>query len=139
VQAVNDCDAKVCAGSPSDALIEAVRSRATQARACYEKSLTKTPTLAGRVLLNLRIAHDGASCPFSVAQNDLSESTALVPCLRELLERRYPRPTGGCVELNLPLRFVPEYVDSDAGPPGAASTEGAATQPRPAATITPAR
>jgi hypothetical protein len=116
VQPVNDCESAVCIGSASDALIEAVRSRAAQARSCYEKSLGKTPTLAGRMLLNLRIAHDGASCPFGLAQNELADSPTLVPCLRTLLETRYPRPTGGCVELNLPLRFVPEYVD--AGAPG---------------------
>lgn len=118
VQPVNDCGANVCVGSASAALIEAVRSRAAEARSCYEKSLSKTPTLGGRMLLNLRIAHDGASCPFGVAQNELSEASALVPCLRAVLETQYPRPTGGCVELNLPLKFVPEYIDADAGSPG---------------------
>ena len=99
VQAVDDCDVRVCVGSPSDALIEAIRTRAAQARACYERSLSKTPTLGGRVLLNLRISHDGSSCPFGIAQNELAESTTLVTCLRELLETRYPPPAGGCVEL----------------------------------------
>lgn len=122
VQAVNDCDATVCIGNPSEALIEAVRTRAAQARTCYEKSLSKTPTLAGRMLLNLRISHDGSSCPFGIAQNELAESPTLVPCLRQVLEAQYPRPAGGCVELNLPLRFVPEYIDSDAGAPGASGT-----------------
>ena len=115
VQPVNDCDANVCVGSASTGLIEAVRGRAAEARSCYEKSLSKTPTLAGRMLLNLRIAHDGVSCPFGVAQNELSESSTLVPCLRAVLDTHYPRPTGGCVELNLPLKFVPEYIDADAG------------------------
>jgi hypothetical protein len=119
VQPVNDCDATVCAGSASAGLIEAVRGRAAQARSCYEKSLSKTPTLGGRMLLNLRIAHDGASCPFGVAQNELSGSSTLMPCLRAVLETHYPRPTGGCVELNLPLKFVPEYIDADAGTPAA--------------------
>jgi len=125
VQVVNDCDATVCAGNASTALIEAVRNRAAEARSCYEKSLSKTPMLAGRMLLNLRIAHDGASCPFGVAQNELSESSILVPCLRAVLETHYPRPTGGCVELNLPLKFVPEYIDADAGVAGTPPAGGA--------------
>jgi hypothetical protein len=124
VQPVNDCDASVCVGSASAGLIEAVRGRAAEARSCYEKSLSKTPMLAGRMLLNLRIAHDGASCPFGVAQNELSESSTLVPCLRAVLETHYPRPTGGCVELNLPLKFVPEYIDADAGPRAATLAAG---------------
>jgi len=122
VQPVNDCDATVCIGSASATLIEAVRNRAAEARSCYEKSLSKTPTLGGRMLLNLRIARDGASCPFGVSQNELSESSTLMPCLRAVLETHYPRPTGGCVELNLPLKFVPEYIEADAGAPGANRT-----------------
>jgi len=124
VQAVSDCDVTVCIGSAPEGLIEALRSRAAQARSCYERSLRETPELSGRMLLNLRIAHDGASCPFGIAQNELAESTTLVPCLRELLEVRYPRPTGGCVELNLPLKFVPEYIEVDAGAAGAEPPSG---------------
>jgi hypothetical protein len=114
VQPVNDCDLSLCTGGASEALIEAVRSRAAQARSCYEKSLSKTPTLGGRMLLNLRVAHDGSSCPFGIAQNELADSPTLVPCLRALLQTQYPKPVNGCVELNLPLRFVPEYVDAGA-------------------------
>ena len=115
-QPFNDCDATVCAGTAPETLIDAVRGRATQARACYEAALKQTPTAAGRLIVNLRIAHDGACCPLRVAQNDLSEATTLLPCLRSLfLERQYPKPKGGCVELNLPLKFVPEYIDVDAG------------------------
>jgi hypothetical protein len=124
VQPINDCDASVCVGSASKGLIDAVRGRAAEARSCYEKSLSKTPTLAGRMLLNLRIALDGSSCPFGVAQNELSESSTLVPCLRAVLETHYPRPTGGCVELNLPLKFVPEYIDTDAGTRAATPAAG---------------
>ena len=116
VQAVNDCDSAVCVGNASAALIDAVRARAAEARACYEKSLAKTPTLAGRMLLNLRIAHDGSSCRFGIEQNELADSPTLVPCLRALLETHYPSPSGGCVELNLPLRFVPEYIDAGTAP-----------------------
>jgi len=115
VQPVSDCDVAVCAGNASDALIDAIRSRASQARSCYEAALKQTPTSAGRLMLNLRIAHDGASCPLRAAQNELSEATTLLPCLRSLLEIQYPKPRGGCVELNLPLKFVPEYVEVDAG------------------------
>lgn len=125
VQVVNDCEANVCVGSASAGLIEAIRGRAAEARSCYEKSLSKTPTLAGRMLLNLRIAHDGASCRFEVALNELSESSTLVPCLRAVLETHYPRPAGGCVELNLPLKFVPEYIEADAGARAATPEAGA--------------
>jgi hypothetical protein len=115
VQPVNDCDIAVCAGNASDALIDAIRSRASQARGCYEAALKQTPTSAGRLMLNLRIAYDGTSCPLRAAQNELPEATTLLPCLRSLLEIQYPKPRNGCVELNLPLKFVPEYIEADAG------------------------
>ncbi len=122
MQRVNDCDAAVCSGSAPETLIDAIRNRASQARNCYETALKQTPTAAGRLLLNLRISHDGTSCPLRVARDDLSEAKTLLPCLRSLLETQYPKPQNGCVELDLPLKFVPEYIDADAG---AAQTAGA--------------
>jgi hypothetical protein len=112
---VNDCDAELCAGETTPQLVDGVRARAAEARSCYEETLKATPTLAGRVVLSLRISHDGQACPMRIAQNELAASTTLVPCLRALLERSFPKPKGGCVDIRLPLKFVPEYVEADAG------------------------
>ena len=109
---VEDCDVAVCPGSAPDALIEAIRSHAAEARACYETALKQTPTLSGRMSLQLRIRHDGTSCQVRVLQNELSDNKTLMPCVRGVLEVNYPKPQSGCVELVLPLRFVPEFVDA---------------------------
>ena len=112
---VSDCDLALCAGDPSPKLIGIVRSRATQARACYEEALKSAPTLAGRLLLRIRVTHDGHACQLQISNNELTTSKTIVPCLRQVMEQNYPSPKGGCVDLNLPLKFVPEYFEADAG------------------------
>jgi hypothetical protein len=116
---VSDCEAAVCAGNTTSVLIEAVRTRAGEVRACYEQALKQTPTLGGRVIISWRVARDGRSCPVQVMQNELADAGTFLVCLRQTLEQNYPLPQGGCVELQLPLKFVPEYIESDAGLPGA--------------------
>jgi hypothetical protein len=112
---VNDCAAPDCTGNTTPALIQAISTRAGEARACYEQALKQEPTLGGRVTISWRVTRDGQSCPIQVLQNELADASTLVPCLRQVLEQKYPEPQAGCVELQLPLRFVPEYIESDAG------------------------
>jgi hypothetical protein len=115
---VNDCDLNDCTVDPSPQLIVSVRTRAAEARSCYEQALKSTPTLAGRIVVSFRVTHEGAACPIKILQNELATSSTLVPCIRALLERSYPKPKGGCVDFNLPLKFVPEYIEGDAGAEG---------------------
>lgn len=117
LQPTNDCDQTVCSGDASDALVAAIRERAAEARGCYESALKETTTLAGRVVIALRVAHDGRGCPLHFEHSEISDSKALVACLRTLLESNYPKPPKGCVDFELPLKFVPEYIESDAGAP----------------------
>ncbi len=115
---VNDCDLTDCTVDPSPQLIDSVRTRAAEARACYEEALKAMPTLAGRIVASFRVTHEGQACPIRFIQNDLGASGTLEQCIRALLERSYPKPKGGCVDFNLPLKFVPEYIEADAGTTG---------------------
>ena len=115
---VSDCELTECTGNPTQQLIKSVQGRAAQARSCYEEALKAIPTLAGRLIVNFRVTHGGQLCPIKIVQNELATSRTLVPCLRSLMERSYPRPEGGCVDFNLPLKFVPEYFEADAGTAG---------------------
>jgi hypothetical protein len=112
---VNDCDLTDCTVEPSPQLVDSVRTRAAEARSCYEEALKSTATLAGRIVVSFRVTHEGAACPIKFLQNELASSNTLEPCIRTLLERSYPKPKGGCVDFNLPLKFVPEYIEPDAG------------------------
>jgi hypothetical protein len=119
---VNDCDLNDCTVEPSPQLVDSVRTRAAEARSCYEEALKSAPTLAGRIVVSFRVTHEGAACPIKFIQNELSTSSTLEPCIRTLLERSYPKPKGGCVDFNLPLKFVPEYIEADAGTAGGAKS-----------------
>ena len=118
---VSDCELPLCTGDPSAQLVDAIRGRAADSRACYEDALKASPSLAGRVIVAIRVTHDGQACPIRVESNELASSKTLVSCIRTLLERSYPKPNGGCLDLNLPLKFVPEFIESDAGTPGDAN------------------
>lgn len=113
---MSDCELAMCTGNAAAPLVESIRTRAANARSCYEDALKAAPTLKGRVLVEIRVTREGKACPIKLVQNDLASSTTLAPCLRALMEQTYPRPDDGCVDLSLPLRFVPEFVEADAGP-----------------------
>jgi hypothetical protein len=115
---MSDCELAMCTGNAAAPLVESIRTRAADARSCYEDALKAAPTLKGRVLVEIRVTRQGKACPIKLVQNDLASSTTLVPCLRALMEQTYPRPVAGCVDLSLPLKFVPEFIEADAGPGG---------------------
>jgi hypothetical protein len=113
---INDCELPQCIGDAPEALVNAIRTRATQARACYERALKSTPKIAGRLVILMRVTHEGKSCPLHVTTNELADSDSLLPCVRAVMEQEsYPRASQGCVDLQLPLRFVPEFIEADAG------------------------
>jgi hypothetical protein len=120
---VNDCDLTDCTVEPSPQLIDSVRARAAEARSCYEEALKATPTLAGRIVVSFRVTHEGRACPIKFTQNELGAASALEPCIRGVLECSYPKPKGGCVDFNLPLKFVPEYFEADAGTASSAKSK----------------
>jgi len=113
--AVNDCELPQCVGDAPSGLVAAIRDRAALARNCYEEALKSIPTLVGRLVIQLRVTHEGRSCPVQIINNELAESKTLLPCVRTVMEQNFPRPSSGCVDLQLPLRFVPEFVEGDAG------------------------
>jgi len=120
---VNDCELNDCTVEPSPQLVDSVRTRAAEARSCYEEALKSAPTLAGRIVASFRVTHDGTACPIKFIQNELGTSSTLEPCIRALLEQTYPKPKGGCADFNLPLKFVPEYIEADAGTAGGAKSQ----------------
>lgn len=112
---IDDCELPQCIGEAPQSLVDAIRTQAGEARRCYEDALKSTPKVAGRFVVMMRVTHEGKSCPIRIATNELAESQTLVPCVRRVLERSYPKPHEGCVDLQLPLRFVPEFIEPDAG------------------------
>jgi hypothetical protein len=96
-------------------LFDALVRRQAATKPCYDQRLLDDPRLAGRVTVDLRVGPDGKVCSANVTRNELGDSgvaECVVDVLREFV---YPPPDGGCVEVNVPLRFLPRSSLSDAG------------------------
>jgi len=111
----NDCELRQCEGIETQPLLDAIRAQLAETHRCYEEAFKETPNIAGRLVVAMRVTTEGLSCPIQVPENELAESQSLVPCIRKFVERSYPKPAGGCVDFQLPLRFVPEFIEADAG------------------------
>lgn len=104
--ASNVCERK-CNGSASPELQNALAFRARQARRCYESALAQDPTLHGKITLALKIGSNGQACSASVASNDMDSPNVANCVVDRYRSAAFPAPKGGCVEVNIPVNFVP--------------------------------
>jgi outer membrane biosynthesis protein TonB len=102
----NPCSAK-CNGTSSTATNTAISARAGAARPCYERALRVNSALQGKLTVTVRVDPQGNVCGASVAQ-DAIHSPEVTNCVLGIFRAaKFPAPSGGCVEVNIPLSFVP--------------------------------
>jgi hypothetical protein len=108
VSSLSGCEARACGGSSTDELAAALQFRAKQAHRCYDTALAQDTTLHGRVSLQVRIAANGALCSAAVQSNDMG-TPSVAQCVANMFRqsRSFPAPRGGCVEVAVPMNFVP--------------------------------
>jgi hypothetical protein len=95
-----------CVGKATPELERALQERGASTRRCYNEALVSDPSLGGAMKVLVRIADDGGLCQASALQSDMPDATNAC-VLNAFHEIRYPSPDGGCVEIVVPLRFVP--------------------------------
>ncbi len=96
-----------CTGSTTPELETALAFRAKQAHRCYDNALAQDSTLKGKVGITLRIAANGGVCSSTVSSDELSTPT-VANCVAGFFRgASFPVPRGGCVEVNVPVNFVP--------------------------------
>ena len=104
----NQCDAKKCGGSTNHEIETALSFRAKQAHRCYDNALAQDPTLRGKVSIAVRIGANGTSCSAGVASNELASAPGVANCVAGYFRgQAFPSPKGGCVDVNIPINFVP--------------------------------
>lgn len=104
----NLCDAKQCSGGSSSDIESALAFRAKQAHRCYDNALAQDPTLRGKVSISVRIGANGQACSASVANNELASAPAVASCVAGYFRgQSFPTPRGGCLDVNIPINFVP--------------------------------
>lgn len=108
VFAGTQCDAKKCGGTTSSEIETALSFRAKQSHRCYDNALAQDPTLRGKVSIAVRIGSNGTACSAGVASNDLAGAPSVANCVAGYFRgQAFPSPKGGCVDVNIPINFVP--------------------------------
>ena len=103
----NQCDVKKCTGSSGSELETALQFRVRQAHRCYDNALAQDPTLRGKVTVAVRIGTNGQVCSAGIASNEMS-SQQVAQCVSGYFRgANFPSPKGGCVDVNIPINFVP--------------------------------
>ena len=104
----NQCDVKKCTGATNSEVEIALSFRAKQAHRCYDNALSQDPTLRGKVSIAVRIGSNGQACSAGVASNELASAPGVANCVAGYFRgQNFPAPRGGCVDVNIPINFVP--------------------------------
>jgi hypothetical protein len=96
-----------CNGEVTAALKSALAGRGGSGRRCYEKSLAQNALLRGRMTMHVRVGANGSVCSANVTNDELRDpglSNCIIGVFRSSL---LPAPDKGCVEVDVPLNFVP--------------------------------
>jgi outer membrane biosynthesis protein TonB len=101
-----NCD-DPCRGKETAELLSSLRAKAGQARSCYERALGNNGALAGKLEVALRVGANGAACSASVASDTLGDAAVKGCALARFRGGRYPKPIGGCVDVSVPMNFMP--------------------------------
>ncbi len=107
VSGTNPCS-KVCEGTASAALQSALSGRAGQSRSCYEKALSSNATLEGTLTVGVKVGPAGNVCGARIVADGLHDPGVANCVVNRFMSSTFPAPQGGCVEVNVPLRFMPK-------------------------------
>ena len=102
------CDSKACTGTSTSDVETALAFRAKQSHRCYDNALTADPTLRGKMSISVRIGANGQVCSASAANNELASNPGVAQCVvNNFRSGAFPSPRGGCVDVSVPINFVP--------------------------------
>ncbi|MBX3228328.1 MAG: AgmX/PglI C-terminal domain-containing protein [Labilithrix sp.] len=105
----SQCDVKQCNGKSTSELETALNFRVRQAHRCYDNALGQDPTLRGKIVVAVRVGANGTTCPsgVSIASNEMGSSTVAQCVAGYFRGASFSAPQGGCVDINIPINFVP--------------------------------
>src|SRR5690606_13304707 len=92
-------------GTPSSALVSAVRGTAGTAQGCHNRAL-RSGGVQGKMNVAVSVGSNGSVCGASITSDSVG-NPALSSCvLSKFRGRAYPQPESGCVVINVPLNFT---------------------------------
>lgn len=95
-----------CEGTEGTGFEAALRARAGQARACYNRGLRTNSELGGKMTVSLRVGPSGTACSATIVNDTVGDPGTSACVLDKFRSGTYPAPTGGCVGASVPLNFV---------------------------------
>lgn len=102
-----DLCAGPCTGSASAGLSSALSARAASSRACYERALRTNETIQGKLVVTVRVDPNGRVCSARVSEDGVGSQEVSSCVLGNFRGVKLPPPTGGCLDVNVPMSFVP--------------------------------
>lgn len=96
-----------CSGDVKPELVSALSSKAAQSRRCYEKLLSSKPSAQGSYLVSLRVNAKGKVERARLVTDEVGDPAMASCVLERFRSATYPKPRGGCADVNVPLRYEP--------------------------------
>lgn len=97
-----------CRGEPTSGTERELVSRAEQVQGCYDALLHRDRSRQGRVVVGLRIRPNGEIAAVGLVKDELGDPEFETCALERFsLTFRNP-PTGGCLQVQVPIRFAPK-------------------------------
>ena len=90
-----------------DIIRRIVRAHISEVRFCYNRGLSKDPSLRGKVSIRFDIAPSG-SVPVAVVADDTLADESVGHCIAKAVKRwTFPKPEGGTVVVTYPFVLEP--------------------------------
>ena len=100
--------ASPCTGTATGGMKTDISTRAGNARGCYERALRANPNIQGKMTLNVRVDSLGGICSASISNDSVGSGEVQACVLGMFRGQRVTAPTGGCVDVSVPLNFQPK-------------------------------
>lgn len=96
-----------CKGAHTPAIVNELSGRGRQARGCYERALRNNSMLRGKLGVLVRIGPRGQVCSASAVSDSVGDPNVSSCVLQLFRASPFSAPKGGCVDVQVPLNFVP--------------------------------
>jgi TonB family protein len=105
-----DEDASSTGDFDQQAVVRMIQTRRSAIQACYERELRTTPTLSGRIAVQMTIQESGSVSGVHVTENSMTGGDAVGSCVARVVQgfRFNPGPSGGSVTYTFPFVFEPQ-------------------------------
>jgi len=97
-----------CKGEVPAALRGALAGAAGSVRGCYERALRQNQMLQGKLMVAVKVGAQGQACSASLASDTLGDGAVASCVLQKFRGGTFPAPIGGCVDVNVPINFMPK-------------------------------